>query len=86
MAESLEARNKLLVLEAFDALFNRRDYVAAVRLLSPRYGPERPETLSLPRLAELPARADFPGREGIDTVDMQRIAAGSTGVLAKAGC
>jgi predicted SnoaL-like aldol condensation-catalyzing enzyme len=37
MAESLETRNKVLVLEAFDALFNRRDYAAAVRLLSPRY-------------------------------------------------
>jgi predicted SnoaL-like aldol condensation-catalyzing enzyme len=37
MAESLEARNKVLVLEAFDTLFNRRDYAAAVRLLSPRY-------------------------------------------------
>jgi predicted SnoaL-like aldol condensation-catalyzing enzyme len=37
MAISQEARNKVLVLEAFDALFNRRDYAAAERLLSPRY-------------------------------------------------
>jgi len=29
--------NKALVLEAFDLLFNRRDYAAAVKLWSPRY-------------------------------------------------
>lgn len=29
--------NKALVLEAFDTLFNRRDYVAAKRFWSPRY-------------------------------------------------
>jgi predicted SnoaL-like aldol condensation-catalyzing enzyme len=29
--------NKALVLEAFDALFNRRDYAAAERFWSPRY-------------------------------------------------
>ena len=29
--------NKALVLEAFDTLFNRRDYVAAERFWSPRY-------------------------------------------------
>lgn len=32
-----EARNKALVLEAFDALFNRRDFEAAERHFSPDY-------------------------------------------------
>ena len=31
------SRNKALVLEAFDALFNRRDYVAAALYWSPHY-------------------------------------------------
>jgi predicted SnoaL-like aldol condensation-catalyzing enzyme len=37
MAKSQEAQNKVLVLGAFDALFNQRDYAAAARLLSPSY-------------------------------------------------
>jgi predicted SnoaL-like aldol condensation-catalyzing enzyme len=37
MAKSKEARNKVLVLEAFDTLFNQRDYAAAERLWSPSY-------------------------------------------------
>ena len=32
-----EARNKALVLEAFDALFNRRDFAAAEQYFSPTY-------------------------------------------------
>jgi predicted SnoaL-like aldol condensation-catalyzing enzyme len=32
-----EARNKSLVLKAFDTLFNRRDYVAAAEYWSPHY-------------------------------------------------
>ena len=31
MSQSTEAQNKAIVLEAFDTLFNRRDYVAAAR-------------------------------------------------------
>ena len=34
MAESMEARNKALVLKAFDVLFNQRDYAAGERLWS----------------------------------------------------
>ena len=34
---SLEEKNKALVLEAFDTLFNQRDYVAAERYWSPEY-------------------------------------------------
>jgi predicted SnoaL-like aldol condensation-catalyzing enzyme len=37
MAESEESRNKALVLKAFDALFNRRDYAQAERYWSPHY-------------------------------------------------
>jgi len=37
MAESKEARNKALVLKAFDTLFNKRAYAAAERLWSPHY-------------------------------------------------
>ena len=36
-AESIEAKNKTLVLEAFDTLFNKRDYPAAERYWSPNY-------------------------------------------------
>jgi predicted SnoaL-like aldol condensation-catalyzing enzyme len=37
MGTDLEARNKKLVLEAFDTLFNKRDYPAAERYWSPNY-------------------------------------------------
>ena len=35
--ESVQARNKKLVLEAFDILFNKRDYGAAEKYWSPHY-------------------------------------------------
>src|SRR3981081_4916865 len=37
MTTKTEERNKALVLEAFDALFNKRDYVAAAKYWSPDY-------------------------------------------------
>jgi len=37
MNQTVEAKNKALVLEAFDALFNKRDYIAAERYWSPDY-------------------------------------------------
>ena len=37
MSQSLQARNKALVLEAFDTLFNKRDYARAERYWSPDY-------------------------------------------------
>ena len=37
MPKTTPAENKVLVLEAFDALFNRRDYAAAERYWSDRY-------------------------------------------------
>ncbi len=37
MGGTIESKNKALVLEAFDTLFNRRDYAAAGKLWSPRY-------------------------------------------------
>jgi predicted SnoaL-like aldol condensation-catalyzing enzyme len=37
MAQTVESRNKALVLEAFDTLFNKRDYAAAEKFWSPHY-------------------------------------------------
>jgi predicted SnoaL-like aldol condensation-catalyzing enzyme len=37
MSQSTESKNKALVLEAFDSLFNKRDYAAAERFWSPNY-------------------------------------------------
>src|SRR5262245_6697576 len=37
MAKTLQEKNKATVLEAFDILFNRRDYVSAEKFWSPRY-------------------------------------------------
>jgi predicted SnoaL-like aldol condensation-catalyzing enzyme len=37
MSKTTPAQNKALVLEAFDTLFNKRDYVAAERFWSDRY-------------------------------------------------
>src|SRR6266446_8829407 len=37
MSQSLQARNKALVVEAFDTLFNKRDYAQAERYWSPDY-------------------------------------------------
>ena len=37
MTQTIEERNKALVLEAFDTLFNQRDYVAAERFWSSKY-------------------------------------------------
>ena len=37
MPKTTSERNKALVLEAFDTLFNKRDYTAAERFWSPKY-------------------------------------------------
>ena len=37
MSQTIESKNKALVLEAFDTLFNKHDYVAAERYWSPEY-------------------------------------------------
>jgi predicted SnoaL-like aldol condensation-catalyzing enzyme len=37
MSQTIEAKNKTLVLEAFDTLFNKRDYAGAERYWSPDY-------------------------------------------------
>jgi predicted SnoaL-like aldol condensation-catalyzing enzyme len=37
MSQTLREKNKALVLEAFDTLFNRRDYAAAERSWPPNY-------------------------------------------------
>lgn len=51
MAQTIESTNKALVLEAFDTLFNKRDYEAAKRYWSPDY---------IQHSAHIP-----PGREGL---------------------
>ena len=37
MSQTKQERNKALVLQAFDTLFNKRDYEAAERFWSPKY-------------------------------------------------
>jgi hypothetical protein len=37
MSQTIQEKNKALVLDAFDTLFNRRDYAAAERYWSPNY-------------------------------------------------
>ena len=37
VSQNMESKNKALVLEAFDTLFNKRDYAAAERFWSPDY-------------------------------------------------
>src|SRR5882672_9881985 len=51
MSQTKQGRNKALVLEAFDTLFNKRDYAAAERYWSPAY---------VQHSAHIP-----PGREGL---------------------
>ena len=51
MTTTVEEANKALVLEAFDALFNQRDYKAAERFWSPSY---------IQHSAHIP-----PGRDGL---------------------
>src|ERR1700683_4448877 len=51
MSNSSPERNKRIVLEAFEALFNKRDYAAAERFWSPNY---------IQHSAHIP-----PGREGL---------------------
>src|SRR5437764_5849211 len=51
MSPTIQEKNKALVLEAFDALFNRRDYAAAERYWSPNY---------IQHSAHIP-----PGRDGL---------------------
>jgi predicted SnoaL-like aldol condensation-catalyzing enzyme len=36
-SETIESKNKAIVLKAFDTLFNKRDYAAAERFWSPKY-------------------------------------------------
>jgi predicted SnoaL-like aldol condensation-catalyzing enzyme len=37
MSSMIQEKNKALVLKAFDTLFNKRDYAAALRFWSPNY-------------------------------------------------
>ena len=51
MSETIQEKNKSLVLEAFDTLFNKRDYAAAEKFWSPKY---------IQHSAHIP-----PGRDGL---------------------
>ena len=51
MTQTVEEKNKAIVREAFETLFNKRDYEAAERYWSPNYSQHR---------AHIP-----PGREGL---------------------
>ena len=51
MGQSVEEKNKALVLEAFETLFNKRDYAKAASFWSPKY---------IQHSAHIP-----PGREGL---------------------
>jgi predicted SnoaL-like aldol condensation-catalyzing enzyme len=51
MSETAQEKNKALVLDAFDALFNKKDYAAAEKYWSPNY---------IQHSAHIP-----PGREGL---------------------
>jgi predicted SnoaL-like aldol condensation-catalyzing enzyme len=51
MSQTTESKNKAVVLEAFDTLFNKRDYAAAERYWSPDY---------IQHSAHIP-----PGRQGL---------------------
>ena len=51
MGQTIESKNKALILEAFDILFNKRDYEAARRYWSPNY---------IQHSAHIP-----PGRDGL---------------------
>lgn len=72
MNHSKEEKNKTLVLQAFDTLFNRRDYAAAEQYWSPNYiqhsahiGPGREGLFNLIKINQKhPANAEV--RAGID--------------------
>ena len=54
MTQAIEEKNKAFVLEAFETLFNKRDYAAAERFWSPSY---------IQHSAHIP-----PGRDGLFTL------------------
>jgi hypothetical protein len=64
MSQTSQEKNKALVLEAFDRLFNKRDYTAAERFWSPNYVQHSAHIAPAPRPRRLPPddRADLPLR------------------------
>jgi len=66
MTKTIEETNKALVLDAFDTLFNKRDYEAAARYWSPNYiqhsahiGPGRDGLFDLIRRAPASLRYEY---------------------------
>jgi predicted SnoaL-like aldol condensation-catalyzing enzyme len=80
MGQTIESKNKALVLEAFDTLFNKRDYAAAEKFWSPRY---------IQHSAHIP-----PGRDGLfslvkgipPTLDMKQERLWPKGTLSSKVC
>ena len=60
MSGTIQEKNKALVLEAFDTLFNKRDYAAAEKYWSPYY---------IQHSAHIP-----PGRDGLFNFDQSQSA------------
>ena len=57
MGQTKQERNKALVLEAFDTLFNKRDYGAAERYWSPTYIQHSATSLPAARASSTSSRA-----------------------------
>jgi len=65
MSQTTESKNKALVLEAFDTLFNKHDYAAAERYWSPNYIQHSAATVSHRALAATEAdRIDRSSQRG----------------------
>ncbi len=67
MSETTQARNKALVLEAFDILFNNRDYEAADGTGRPIRSSTAPDRRLLSSIKKQPAAHQQPGHTPQDT-------------------
>jgi predicted SnoaL-like aldol condensation-catalyzing enzyme len=57
MSRTKQEKHKALVLEAFDTLFNKRDYAAAERYWSPHYIPHSAHIALVVRVCSISSRA-----------------------------
>jgi hypothetical protein len=64
MEKTVEEKNKATVLEAFDTLFNKRDYAAAEKLWSPHYIQQAPTLLPVVKACSISSRASRRGSAG----------------------
>jgi hypothetical protein len=56
MTSAIAEKNKAIVLEAFDTLFNQRDYIGAEKFWSPEYIQHRLRQPAADRAGPVPAR------------------------------